>query len=183
VAAGGATEFYGIRPDIVCLAKALGGGLPVAAIGGSAEVMGRIADGTYEQVGTFNGNPLGMAAARAALTEVLTPDAYRRFDTLRELIVEGCETAITSAGLPAHVVAIGAKGCVTFTGTPVRNFRDFLELDERYSHCHWLFQHNAGVFLPPWGKAEQWLLSAQHNEQDAELFVANFARFVAALTS
>src|ERR1700682_3149655 len=183
VAAGGATEFYGIRPDIVCLAKALGGGLPVAAIGGTAEVMGRIAAGTYEQVGTFNGNPLGMAAARAALTEVLTSDAYRRFDTLREFIVEGCATAIAGAGLPAHVVAIGAKGCVTFTADPVRNFRDFLKLDERYSHCHWLFQHNGGVFLPPWGKAEQWLLSAQHTEQDAELFVGNFTRFVAALTS
>ncbi|MGA7912876.1 MAG: aspartate aminotransferase family protein [Candidatus Dormiibacterota bacterium] len=182
VAAGGATEFFGIRPDIVCLAKALGGGLPVAAIGGTAEVMERVVDGTYEQVGTFNGNPLGMAAARAALTEVLTPQAYRRFDRLREFIVEGCETAITAAGLPAHVVAIGAKGCVTFTASPVRNFRDFLELDERYSHCHWLFQHNGGVFLPPWGKAEQWLLSAQHNEADAELFVANFSRFVAALT-
>ena len=183
VAAGGATEHYGIRPDIVCLAKALGGGLPVAAIGGTAEVMERIADGTYDQVGTFNGNPLGMAAARAALTDVLTPLAYRRFDTMRELIVEGCETAITKAGLPAHVVAIGAKGCVTFTADPVRNFRDFLKLDERYSHCHWLFQHNGGVFLPPWGKAEQWLLSAQHTEQDAELFVGNFTRFVAALTS
>jgi glutamate-1-semialdehyde 2,1-aminomutase len=183
VAAGGATEHYGVRPDIVCLAKALGGGLPVAAIGGTAEVMERIADGTYDQVGTFNGNPLGMAAARAALTDVLTPVAYRRFDTMRELIVEGCETAITKAGLPAHVVAIGAKGCVTFTADPVRNFRDFLKLDERYSHCHWLFQHNGGVFLPPWGKAEQWLLSAQHTEQDAELFVGNFTRFVAALTS
>src|SRR5580700_1979989 len=183
VAPGGATEFYGVRPDIVCLAKALGGGLPVAAIGGSAEVMGRIADGTYEQVGTFNGNPLGMAAARAALTEVLTPEAYRRFDTLREFMVEGCDTAIANAGLPAHIVAIGAKGCVTFTANPVHNFRDFLTLDERYSHCHWLFQHNGGVFLPPWGKAEQWLLSAQHSEADAALFVTNFTRFVAALTA
>jgi glutamate-1-semialdehyde 2,1-aminomutase len=183
VAAGGATEFYGITPDIVCLAKALGGGLPVAAIGGTAEVMERIADGTYEQVGTFNGNPLGMAAARAALTEVLTPEAYRRFDTLREFIVEGCETAIAEAGLLAHVVAIGAKGCVTFAAEPVRNFRDFLTLDERYSHCHWLFQHNGGVFLPPWGKAEQWLLSTQHRASDAALFVDNFSRFVAAVTA
>ncbi len=183
VAAGGATEFYGVSPDIVCLAKALGGGLPVAAIGGTAEVMERIADGTYEQVGTFNGNPLGMAAARAALTEVLTPAAYRHFDTLREFIVEGCETALADAGLPAHVVAIGAKGCVTFSADPVRNFRDFLTLDERYSHCHWLFQHNGGVFLPPWGKAEQWLLSTQHGATDAALFVDNFSRFVASVTA
>jgi glutamate-1-semialdehyde 2,1-aminomutase len=181
IAPGGATELYGIRPDIVCLAKAIGGGLPVAAIGGTEGVMERIVDGTYEQVGTFNGNPLGMAAARAALTEVLTPDAYRRFDTLRELIVEGCETAVSGAGLAAHVVAIGAKGCVTFASRPVRNYRDFLAIDDRYSHCHWLFQHNGGVFLPPWGKAEQWLLSAQHSQEDAERFVDNFARFAAAV--
>jgi len=58
-----------------------------------------------------------------------------------------------------------------------------LMLDERYSHCHSLFQHNGGVFLPPWWKAEQWLLSAQHTEADATLFVANFGRFVAALTA
>jgi glutamate-1-semialdehyde 2,1-aminomutase len=80
-------------------------------------------------------------------------------------------------------VAIGAKGCVTFAAHPVRNFRDFLTIDDRYSHCHWLFQHNGGVFLPPWGKSEQWLLSAQHTQQDAERFVDNFARFAAAVAA
>ncbi|MGH8925687.1 MAG: aspartate aminotransferase family protein, partial [Acidimicrobiia bacterium] len=73
---GGATVRFGVKPDIVCLAKALGGGMPVSAIGGSEEVMGMIADGRYEQVGTFNGNPLGMAAAKAMLTEVLVPATY-----------------------------------------------------------------------------------------------------------
>jgi glutamate-1-semialdehyde 2,1-aminomutase len=181
VAPGGATQRFGVRPDIVCLAKAVGGGLPVAAIGGTSEVMERIVDGTYDQVGTFNGNPLGMAAARAALTEVLTEHAYRHFDTMRELMVEGCQTAIRDAGLPAHIVAIGAKGCVTFSSKPVRNYRDFLQIDDQYSHCHWLFQHNGGVFLPPWGKAEQWLVSTQHTQTDAQLFVDNFSRFAAAV--
>ena len=67
---------------MVCLAKALGGGISVAAIGGTDEVMSAIADGRYEQVGTFNGNPLAMAAARATLTEVLTPQAYAHLDAL-----------------------------------------------------------------------------------------------------
>ncbi len=178
---GGATARYGVRPDILCLAKSMGGGLSTAAIGGSAEVMEEISSGRYEQVGTFNGNPLGMAAARAALTEVLTDEAYARFDRLRELMVTGCEAAIREYELPAHVVAIGAKGAVTFSPTPVRDFREFLGIDDRWSHCHWLFQHNGSVFLPPWGKAEQWLVSAQHTEEDVNRFVDNFRAFVAAV--
>ncbi|MGZ7023547.1 MAG: aspartate aminotransferase family protein, partial [Ilumatobacteraceae bacterium] len=75
---GGVTGMSGVTPDIVCLAKALGGGIPCGAIGGSLEVMSAIASGRYDQVGTFNGNPLMMAAARAMLTEVLTDDAYRQ---------------------------------------------------------------------------------------------------------
>jgi glutamate-1-semialdehyde 2,1-aminomutase len=181
VGPGGATARYGVRPDILCLAKSMGGGLSTAAIGGTAEVMEEISSGRYEQVGTFNGNPLGMAAARAALTEVLTDDAYARFDRLRELMVAGCEAAIREHELPAHVVAIGAKGAVTFSPTPVRDFREFLGIDDRWSHCHWLFQHNGGVFLPPWGKAEQWLVSAQHTEDDVNRFVDNFRAFAAAV--
>jgi glutamate-1-semialdehyde 2,1-aminomutase len=181
VGPGGATARWGVRPDILCLAKSMGGGLSTAAIGGTAEVMDEISTGRYEQVGTFNGNPLGMAAARAALTEVLTDQAYVRFDRLRELMVAGCEAAIREHELPAHVVAIGAKGAVTFSPTPVRDFRQFLRIDDRWSHCHWLFQHNGGVFLPPWGKSEQWLVSAQHTEEDVRRFVDNFGAFAAAV--
>jgi glutamate-1-semialdehyde 2,1-aminomutase len=176
-APGGAIERYGVTPDIVCLAKAIGGGLSTAAIGGSEAVMGHITSGHYDQVGTFNGNPLAMAAAGAALTEVLTPATYRRIAGLQERMVEGVEKVLARTGLPAHVVAVGAKGCVTFSPTPVRNYREFLAIDDRWSHCHWLYQHNGGVFLPPWGKAEQWLLSAQHTDEDVDRFLANFAAF------
>jgi glutamate-1-semialdehyde 2,1-aminomutase len=183
VSPGGATRLFGVTPDVVCLAKALGGGLSTAAIGGSAEVMGHIVAGTYDQVGTFNGNPLAMAAAKAALTEVLTAEAYRRFDALRARMTAGCQEVLARTGLPAHVVAVGAKGCVTFATTPVRDYRDFLAVDGRWSHCHWLFQHNGGVFLPPWGKAEQWLVSAQHGDDDVDRFLTNFASFAEAVTS
>ena len=176
-APGGAVERYGVTPDIICLAKAIGGGLSTAAIGGSQEVMDHITSGHYDQVGTFNGNPLAMAAAGAALTEVLTPAAYRQIAGLQQRMVEGVEGVLHRTGLPAYVVAIGAKGCVTFSPTPVRNYRDFLAIDDRWSHCHWLYQHNGGVFLPPGGKAEQWLLSAQHTGEDVDRFLDNFAAF------
>lgn len=97
VAPGGVTKSMGVSPDIVTLAKSLGGGLPCGAIGGSAEIMEFITDGRYEQVGTFNGNLLTMASARAALTEVLTEDVHRRWDDLRSVMVEGCESAIEPA--------------------------------------------------------------------------------------
>jgi glutamate-1-semialdehyde 2,1-aminomutase len=178
---GGATGYTGVTPDIVCLAKAIGGGVAVAAIGGTAEVMDHVANGDYEQVGTFNGNPLAMAACRAMLEDVATPDAYERLERLRQRAVVGLEREIESNGLDAHVVSVGAKGCVVFSAKPVRDFRGFLSIKDSYSHAHWLFQHNGGVFLPPWGKAEQWLISVQHDDADIEKFVENFATFAAAV--
>jgi glutamate-1-semialdehyde 2,1-aminomutase len=178
----GATGLTGVTPDIMCLAKAIGGGVAIAAVGGSAEVMAHVADNGYEMVGTFNGNPLAVAACRAMLTEVATPEAYQRIDALRERAVTGIEREIARTGLAAHVVAVGAKGCVVFAPDPVRDYRGFLGIDDRYSHAHWLFQHNGGVFLPPWGKIEQWLISVQHDEPDIDLLVANFAAFASAVT-
>jgi glutamate-1-semialdehyde 2,1-aminomutase len=177
----GATGLTGVVPDIICLAKALGGGVAVAGVGGSAEVMAHVASGGYEIVGTFNGNPLAMAAARAMLTEVATPEAYATVDALRTRAVTGIEAAIRDHHLAAHVVAVGAKGCVVFRPEPVRDYRGFLDVDDRYSHAHWLFQHNGGVFLPPWGRIEQWLISVQHTEADIDLLVANFRRFAEAV--
>src|ERR671916_434974 len=178
---GGATERLGVRPDIVCLAKAMGGGVPCGAIGGTDEVMGYIADGTYEQVGTFNGNPLTMAASRAALTEILTPEAYEHLDRLARVMVDGAWEVIEKYDLAAYPLSFGAKGSITFSARKVRNYRDFLQVDDRFSQAHWLFQHNGGVFLPPWGKAEQWTLSVQHSEDDARRFVDNFEDFARAL--
>ena len=111
---GGAARITGVTPDIMCLAKAIGGGIAVAAVGGTAEVMAHVAEGDYEMVGTFNGNPLAMAAARAMLCDVATPAAYDRIEALRLRAVAGIEQAISQAGLRAHVVSVGAKGCVVF---------------------------------------------------------------------
>ena len=182
VGPGGVTRMVGVTPDLVCLAKAIGGGVSTAAIGGTERVMSLIADGTYEQVGTFNGNPLAMAAARAMLTEVLTPASYAHLDRLRDRLAAGLQDVIARHGLPWRVVTVGAKGCVSFLPDPIRNFRDFLELDGRYGHAHWLVQANGGAFLPPWGKVEQWLMSVQHTDEDVDRFVANCGRLADKLT-
>ena len=181
VAYGGASELLGVKPDVVALAKAIGGGVPCGALGGTEEVMGTIVEGTYEQVGTFNGNPLTMAAARAALTEIMDHEAYEHLGRLRKQMVDGADDIIARYELPAYALGFGAKGSVTFSGRRVRNYRDFLALDERISHAHWLFQHNGGVFLPPWGKAEQWTLSVQHTDDDTGKFLSNLEAFARAL--
>ncbi|MGL5825435.1 MAG: aspartate aminotransferase family protein [Nocardioides sp.] len=173
VGPGGVTAAHGVTPDLVCLAKSIGGGIAVAAIGGTAELMGLVADGTYEQVGTFNGNPLAMAAARAMLTEVATDDAYQHLEQLGIRLESQITAIIDRFNLPWHVVRAGAKGCVAFRREVIHNYRDFLGVDERLGHAHWLVQHNGGVFLPPWGKIEQWLISVQHTEHDVDRFTHN----------
>jgi len=183
VGPGGVTKDENVQPDLITLAKSLGGGIAVAAIGGTHAVMGHVASGGYEMVGTFNGNPLAMAATRAMLTEVATPEAYERIGKLRERAETGILRQIQQHGLRAHVVTAGAKGCVVFSPEPVCNYRGFLGVDDRFSHAHWLYQHNRGVFLPPWGKIEQWLISVQHEEADIDRLVENFAAFARAATN
>lgn len=178
---GGATRRYGVMPDIVCLAKALGGGLPVSAIGGSLEVMGAIADGTYEQVGTFNGNPLGMAAARAMLTEIMVPRTYEHLERIEKRLGDGARLIVEQYELPAYVADLGAKGSVTYSTEPIVNYRQFLEIDGRYALASWLTQFNRGVFLPPWTKGEQWLVSVQHTEADVDRYLETFELFARAL--
>jgi glutamate-1-semialdehyde 2,1-aminomutase len=181
IAAGGASERFGVRPDIVCLAKALGGGLPCGAIGGSHDVMSAISSGVYDQVGTFNANPLTMAAARATLTQVLTADAYARFERLGAQMLQASLAIVQAAGIAAYGRTMGAKGCLVFNETPVNDYREFLHIDTALSHAHWLFQHNGGVFMPPWGKSEQWTLSVQHEEADLQRYIDNVATFATAV--
>ncbi|CAN5200424.1 hypothetical protein BH18ACT5_BH18ACT5_04710 [soil metagenome] len=177
VGRGGATARFGVRPDLVCLAKSLGGGIPVAAIGGSTEVMSLIADGIYDQVGTFNGNPLAMAAAKAMLTEVLVPATYAHLRATAERMGEQVRGLVEEYALDAYVTDIGAKGAITYSSRRITNYRQFLEVDGRYSLAAWLTQFNRGVFLPPWTKGEQWLLSVQHSAEDVDRYLETLEEF------
>jgi glutamate-1-semialdehyde 2,1-aminomutase len=182
VGKGGATRRFGVQADIVCLAKALGGGLPISAIGGTEEVMGHITDGTYEQVGTFNGNPLSMAAARAMLTEVMVDQVYDHLDHIQDRMEKGANEVVGRHQLVAHVATAGAKGSVIYCAEPMRTYRDFLAVDGRYAQAAWLYQYNRGVFLPPWGKGEQWLLSVQHTDEDVDRYLETLDAFAAIIS-
>src|SRR3954447_1657242 len=107
VAAGGATELFGVVPDVVCLAKAICGGLPGGAIGMADAPAELVASNQVRQQGTFNGNPLVMAAAQATLIDVLTAAAYGRLHAANESRMGGCRRVISAYGLPAHTVGLG----------------------------------------------------------------------------
>ncbi|HYM49336.1 MAG TPA: aspartate aminotransferase family protein [Candidatus Limnocylindrales bacterium] len=174
IAPGGATERFGVTPDLVTLAKAIGGGLPCGAIGGRADIMHTIDEERVAQFGTFNGNPLTMAASRATLTRILTPDAYAHFDALGEVLEGGLNQVIQEAELPFHVIDFGARGCVTYRKEPVRNYRDYTTIDKRWAYLSWLYQCNRGVLMAPFAE-ENWTLSVQHAEPDVQRYVDNFA--------
>ena len=180
VGPGGVTRNENVQPDLITLAKSLGGGVSVAAIGGTAQIMAHVADGGYEMVGTFNGNPLAMAATRAMLTEVATPEAYQNIERLRQRAAAGIQDAIRRKRPRRARGHRGRQGLRRLRRRTVTNYRGFLGVDDRYSHAHWLYQHNGGVFLPPWGKIEQWLISVQHNEADIDRLIENFAVFARA---
>ncbi len=173
IAPGGATERFGVVPDIVCLAKAIGGGLPVGAVGGRADVMSLIDEGRVAQMGTFNGNPLTMSAAVVTLRDVLNPSAYSHFDALAEVLQGGLDGVIREHRLPYHVITMAARGGVTYGAKRVRNYRDYLEIDKAPAYLSWLYQCNRGVLMAP-GAEENWTLSVQHSEADVQRYVDNF---------
>jgi len=174
IAPGGATERFGVTPDLIALAKAIGGGLPCGAVGGRADVMGLIDEKTVLQIGTFNGNPLTMAAAKTTLLEILTPSAYAHFDALAETLQGGLDALIAEYHLPFHATTLAARGSVTYHPTRIRNYRDYLEIDKTLAYLSWLYQCNRGVLMAP-GAEENWTLSVQHSVEEVGRFVENFA--------
>ncbi|HXS44699.1 MAG TPA: aspartate aminotransferase family protein [Solirubrobacteraceae bacterium] len=183
IAAGGATERWGVRADMVTLAKALGGGLPTGAIGGTPEVMSVVEDGSVFQVGTYNGNPLGMAAARANLLEVLTPDAYERLDALNDRLLHGCTGVVERYNLPGYAVGVGSKGCVTFSPVKIVDYETFkANQDAELADLAWLFNMNRGIYMTP-GREEEWTLSVTHTDEAVDAYVAVFDEMARELTS
>jgi glutamate-1-semialdehyde 2,1-aminomutase len=182
ISPGGATRRFGVTPDVIALAKATCGGFPGGSIGMTDELAALVADGTVKQYGTFNGNPLVMAAARATLTEVLTEDAYAMLGEANRKVMAGCDEIIARYGLPAHTEGLGAKGCVVFSTEPIREYRDYLsKVDGDMSTLAWLYHMNRGVFMTP-GVEEEWTLSIAHDDDHLRRYLDAFEEFARDVT-
>jgi glutamate-1-semialdehyde 2,1-aminomutase len=186
IAYGGGTERFGVKPDVVCLAKSIGGGLPVGAIAGIESVM-RVVEGgvtgttlgasdRVAHQGTYNGNPLVMAATVATLTKALAPEVYPELERLGDRLTAGCQAILDEYRLPGYAINVGAKGAVLFSPKRVTNYRDFIGLDEELWTAFYFFLANRGILLPP-GPDEQWTLSVAHTDADVDRHIEVFAEF------
>jgi len=178
--AHGAAVRLGVKPDLITLAKSIGGGLPLAAFGGTEEVMQVVVDNRMAHFGTYNGNPLCMAAA-AAVDDIATPQALAAAEQVNNNAMEKMDTIIGDYELPAHTVGFGVKGAVTWSPTPIRNYRDYkLSTDFHVAELGWLWGINRGILTPP-GMDDQWLVSLAHTDADMDKWVSAFGDLAKAL--
>ncbi len=175
----GAAARLGVKPDLITLAKSIGGGLPLAAFGGKKKYMDYVSNGKMAHFGTFNGNPLAMAGIRA-IDRICTDEAMAKAEAFNMQALDRISAIIDEFELPAHTVGFGVKGCVTWSTTPVRNYRDYKATDFTIAEAHWLFSLNRGIITPP-GLDEQWLISLAHGQAEIDLLVEDFREFAIAL--
>ena len=192
IAYGGATEYFGVQPDLFCLAKSIGGGTPIGAFGGRGEVMRVIEGGAkapliesglthssfgstsrVAHMGTMNGSPLVMAAALAVLTKVLTPDVYPTLQAMGDRLTTGSQAIVDEFGLPGYAINVGPKGIVMFAPERVTGYRDFIGLDDELWASSFWFLANRGILIPP-APDDQWTLSVQHTEAEVDRYLAVF---------
>ncbi len=175
----GAAQRMGVTPDLVTLAKSIGGGLPLAAFGGRGDIMATITDNRMPHYGTYNGNPLVMAAA-AAVDAICTREALAGAEAVNDGALRALDAVIARYELPAHTVGFGVKGAVTWSTTPVRTYRDYKRTDFEAAELSWLWGVNRGILTPP-GLDEQWLVSLAHTPDDMGRLVGAFDELAQAL--
>lgn len=181
VSLGGVQERFGITPDLSCFGKIIGGGLPVGAFGGRAEVMDVLApDGPVYQAGTLSGNPLAMAAGLATLEELKTGAVHEQLETIGTRLETGLNAAAEKAGIPVITQRAGSMSCLFFTEQPVHNLAEAMKADrERFKkYFHGMLAE--GVYLAP-SAFEAAFLSAAHTEADIDSTIAAAEKVMATL--
>ncbi len=181
LARGGACEYFDIKPDIVCLAKSIGGGFSLAAFASSRAVMNLITDHKVFHGGTYNTNPVAMAAGLATFREVLTPSAYQHVTRLNAKLLDGYNQQLQKTGLKAYVVGAGSNGSLMFFDKPIKNYRDWLAVDSDLWRHYWFAMVNRGVMAQPYWWDEQWTVSVAHTDADVDRHLAVFAEVAPAL--
>jgi glutamate-1-semialdehyde 2,1-aminomutase len=168
VAFGGAQTRYGVQPDLTCLGKVVGGGLPAAAFGGRAELMQQIApEGPIFHAGTLSGNPLAMAAGLATLRELRKPGTYEKLENYAGKLIDGLQTLADGMGIDFSTTAVGAMFGFFFHPGPVRDFdqarKAHAERFRRFFHA----MLDSGVYLAP-SPFEAGFVSRAHRSRDLD---------------
>src|SRR5277367_2723317 len=172
LAFGGAQERFGLRPDLTCFGKIIGGGLPVGAFGGRADIMDQVAPlGPVYQAGTLSGNPLAMAAGIAALEELSAGNAYAKLEELGAALENGMKSAAREAGIAVQFNRIGSMFCGYFTAEPVHNLADAMKSDRARFAKYFHGMLERGIYLAP-SQFEAGFISTAHTMGDIEKTVA-----------
>lgn len=177
---GGAQTHYGITPDLTCLGKIIGGGLPAAAFGGRADIMSCLApEGEVYQAGTLSGNPLAMAAGLKTMEILRRPHTYQRLEELGARLASGLAEAALQAGVEAYVNRIGSAMTLFFTAGPVTDYASAKRADTGRYGRFFAAMRERGVFLPP-SQFEAMFVSLAHSESEIDEIIAKAAESLAA---
>jgi glutamate-1-semialdehyde 2,1-aminomutase len=172
IAPGGAQERYGIRPDLTCLGKIIGGGLPVGAYGGKREIMEMIAPvGPVYQAGTLSGNPIAMAAGLATLSQLKDETVYQKLETRSAALAEGLADAARKANIPVQINRVASQMTLFFNSNKVTDYATALQSDRDRFSKFFLALLEQGIYLPP-SQFEAFFLSTAHRQSDIENTVA-----------
>ena len=172
---GGGQEWFGVMPDLTTLAKGLGGGFPVAAVGGSREVMGMIAEGRYSHSGTYNANVVQCAAVAATMDLLDDPEWYARQRALGDRLAQGLRTLAAEAGLPVLVEGLGTVFQLWFSDRPIRNWRDAERYADETLFTRWYQEMLLrGVLFHP-SQFENMFVSMVHTDADIDETLAKAA--------
>ena len=175
-----AQGYFGVEPDLTCLGKVIGGGLPVGAFGGKREIMERIAPaGDVYQAGTLSGNPLAMTAGIETLKQ-LTPESYDHFVKLGDMLEEGFREAATKYNIPHTVNRAGSMIGYFFTNEDVTNYDKARTSDLELFADYYRLMAEEGIYLPP-SQFEGMFLSTAHTEEHIEKTIAAFHKVFAQL--
>lgn len=171
VASGGAQSLYNVCPDLTCFGKSLGGGMPIGAYGGRAEIMNALQPGgSVYQAGTFSGNPVTMSAGIAVLKMLANSDVYQKLEDLSALLFTGLSAAGADCGLPLQLQRVGSLFCIMFAPAPVNNFIDAKTISSEQFKQFYHLLLDKGVYLPP-SSVDAAVVSAAHTISDIEYTV------------
>ncbi|HIQ13130.1 MAG TPA: aspartate aminotransferase family protein [Thermoprotei archaeon] len=172
-----ASQIYGVDPDIITVAKAIGGGAVVSLVGGIEEIMSLV--GPTESIriqgvvhaGTYNANPLSLRALYVTLTEILTEDSYRKMLDMNRKLLDGYTHLLREYDIPGYVEEFGVSGSLIFSDKKVKNFRDLMNLPFDLWYPLYYSMLNRGVIPMATGPEEMWTLSVQHTIEDIEKYL------------